>query len=124
MKARRRHVLGEFNRRSGDHNVGGSSKRPLVTAYRESALLVASELSQSGRLAVRDIRRATGCAEAGAILAKNYYGWFVREAPGTYGLTPQGAEALERLGDVVETARRRLPSVEPAQTRAEDESGA
>ena len=113
-KARRQRVLGEFGRRTGDHNVGGSSKRPLVTAYRESALLVAAELRQSGKLAVRDVRRATGCPEAGAILAKNYYGWFVKESRGTYGLTPQGAEALEHYGEVVQTARGRLPGDEPA----------
>ena len=112
VKARRRRMLGEFSRRSGDYNVGGSTKRPLVTAYRESALLVADRLRQSGSLTVRDIRRATGCAQAGAILARNYYGWFAREARGTYSLTPHGAEALERFGSVVESAQQRLLSEE------------
>jgi hypothetical protein len=106
-KARRARVLGEFGRRSGDHNVGGSSREPRITAYREAALLVASELRDGGPMAVRAIRQTTGCPQAGAILAKNYYGWFVREAPGVYGLAPEGAEALERLRGVLETAARR-----------------
>jgi hypothetical protein len=115
-RARRERMLGEFSRRTGDRNVGGSSKMPLVTAYRESALLVAAELRHSGRLAVREIRRATGCPQTGAILLKNYYGWFAREAPGIYSLTPQGAEALERFGDVVETAGGRPPAEEQPET--------
>jgi hypothetical protein len=103
-KARRQRVLGEFARRSGDHNVGGSSREPRVTAYREEALLVAAELRTAGALRVRDVRRATGCLRAGDILSRNYYGWFARESPGVYGLTPDGAEALERFRGVLEAA--------------------
>ncbi len=106
-KAGRARVLGEFRARSGDHNVGGSSREPRITAYRESALLIAGQLRDAGPLAVREIRRTTGCPQTGSILAKNYYGWFVREAPGIYGLAAEGIEALERLGGVVETAARR-----------------
>jgi len=106
-KARRQRVLGEFRRRSGDHNVGGSSREPRITAYREAALLVARELRDGGPLPVREIRLGSGCPQAGTILSKNYYGWFAREAPGVYSLASEGAEALDRLGDVIETAVRR-----------------
>jgi hypothetical protein len=106
-KARRQRVLGEFRGRSGDHNLGGSASEPRITAYREAALLVADELLRSGPAAVREVRRATGCSRAGDILAKNYYGWFERQAPGVYGLAPAGVDALERLAHVLETATRR-----------------
>ncbi len=35
----------EFHERSGDYNVGGSSRAKLVTAYREKALRVAQALA-------------------------------------------------------------------------------
>jgi hypothetical protein len=106
-KAGRARVIGEFRGRSGDHNLGGSAREPRITAYREAALLVAHHLRESGPAAVRDVRRAVGCARTGDILAKNYYGWFARESPGVYGLAPAGAEALDRFAQVLETASRR-----------------
>ena len=112
-KARRQRVLGEFRGRSGDHNLGGSAREPRITAYREAALLVADELRRSGPAAVRDIRRATGCARAGDILARDYYGWFQRQAPGVYGLAPAGADALDRMAHVLETATRRRDEAAP-----------
>jgi hypothetical protein len=106
-KARRQRVLGEFRGRSGDHNLGGSAREPRITAYREAALLVAHHLRESGPAAVRDVRRAVGCDRTGDILAKNYYGWFERQAPGVYALAPAGADALDRMAHVLETATRR-----------------
>ena len=60
---KRRLLLGEFQRRSGDHNTGGSARGPRVTAYREEALRLADELNKRGPLRVKDLREATGCAE-------------------------------------------------------------
>ncbi len=37
-KRRRAKLLGEFQRRVGDPNQGGTSRRPIVTAYRQDAL--------------------------------------------------------------------------------------
>lgn len=42
-------LLLEFRERSGDYNVGGSTGRKLVTAYREKALRCAYALQQLGR---------------------------------------------------------------------------
>lgn len=98
---RRGLLLGEFRSRTGDYNVGGGTRRPLVTAYREEALRIAGELRARGALKVKEVREATGCAKAGSILAKNFYGWFERAERGVYRLTPRGEEALARYADVL-----------------------
>lgn len=61
-------LKGEFASRSGDYNTGGSRGRPLVTAYREKALLVAHCLGQ-GLQRPREIRAATGIASAPSLRA-------------------------------------------------------
>ncbi|WP_339316452.1 DUF2161 family putative PD-(D/E)XK-type phosphodiesterase [Paenibacillus sp. FSL R10-2734] len=43
-KRRRERLLYEFRERSGDYNIGGSTRVKLVTAYREKALRVALSL--------------------------------------------------------------------------------
>lgn len=100
---RRARLIREFADRSGDFNVGGSSRRPLVTAYREDALCVARFLEVHGPSRVRDVSNGGAAERAGAILQRNYYGWFVRVSRGVYDLTPAGREALERYRDVVES---------------------
>lgn len=94
-------LLKELRQRSGDHNSGGSSKRPLVTAYRENALLIASHLAQHGPAAPRAIKAATGVGNTASILQKNHYGWFERLERGIYGLTPGGQQAVVAYADVL-----------------------
>jgi hypothetical protein len=100
-KVRRERLLREFERRSGDHNVGGSSKRRLVTAYREDALHMATVLSDRGPCKVAALREAAGCEKAGPMLRDNYYGWFERHERGVYGLTPSGEAALQAYAEVL-----------------------
>lgn len=99
--ARRRRLLEEFSGRSGDYNVGGSTRRPLVTAYREEALRIAHYLSGRAQAPLRAIREEAGAARAASILQKNYYGWFRRVSRGVYALTAAGERALEEFRDVV-----------------------
>ncbi|HWI66395.1 MAG TPA: DUF2161 family putative PD-(D/E)XK-type phosphodiesterase [Symbiobacteriaceae bacterium] len=94
-------LLKEFHKRSGDHNVGGVTRRPIVTAYRESALLVAEHIQRYGPSRPRDVKAATGCEKAAGILQDNVYGWFERESLGVYRVTPVGEKALETYADVV-----------------------
>jgi hypothetical protein len=83
-------LLKEFNARSGDPNVGGSTRRPLMTAYRQDALKCAAYLAGQGPTRTRDVRDATGVERAAAIFRDNVYGWFYREARGVFGLTTAG----------------------------------
>jgi hypothetical protein len=91
----------EFRERSGDYNVGGSSQRKLVTAYREKSLHLAHLLHEHGPLSTRRLRELTGNAKAAAMLQDNYYGWFRRVSRGVYTLAPEGIAALVTYSHVV-----------------------
>lgn len=123
MNARRRHRLArEFEGRSADFNVGGSTGRPLVTAYREEALGIARYLKDAGAAKVAAVRKATGCEKAGSILQANYYGWFNRVSRGVYELTEAGNQALEEYEAVVQVGLRgKTPPF--AQTRKSMQEG-
>ncbi len=98
---RRQRLLGEFRQRTGDYNVGGSTKRPIVTAYREDALRLACGLKDGPRK-VGELREETGCTKTGGILQKNFYGWFSPVSRGVYQLTPKGEEALALYAQIIE----------------------
>jgi hypothetical protein len=90
---RRSRLLDEHRRRIGDPAHGGSTRQPIMTAYRQRALACAAQL-RDGAQAVKVLR---GQAEdASAILQRNVYGWFERERRGFYRLTPAGETALAR----------------------------
>ena len=90
---RRSRLMREHRKRVGDPVLGGSTRTPLMTAYRQQALACAAALAQ-GPLKVRDIR--AGVPDAGKILLSNVYGWFERLDRGIYDLTDAGREALRR----------------------------
>ena len=90
---RRSRLMRERQKRRGDPALGGSTRAPVMTAYRQQALGCAAALA-SGPLRVRDIR--SGVPEAGKILLSNVYGWFERLDRGVYGLTEAGRDALQR----------------------------
>ncbi len=90
---RRSRLVAEHQRRRGDPVSGGSSREPIMTAYRQQALACAAALSSSpGR--PRDLK--VDIPDAPKILLRNVYGWFVRQERGLYALTDQGRAALER----------------------------
>lgn len=93
-------LIREIEGRTGDYNIGGSSGRPLVTAYRESALRIAQFIG-SDETRLGDIVKATGVEKAPQILQKNYYRWFERVKRGIYRLTPDGYEALSKYKDII-----------------------
>lgn len=92
---RRLRLIQEFNDRTGDYNVGGSTRRPLVTAYREEALQIAHYLKEHGPCKLREVRAAVGGEKTASILQRNVYGWYNRVSRGVYDLTPRGEEALK-----------------------------
>jgi hypothetical protein len=101
--ARRRayRLLAEFDRRSGDPNIGGSRSRPLVTAYRQNALRLVRVLAETGPRPLAELREASGVATAARILQRNVYGWFIRVERGVYGLSADGRAALGMFADAV-----------------------
>ncbi len=98
-------LLQEFERRVGDPNLGGSNKRPIITAYRQDSLRCAAFIKLHGTAKAADIRKNTAVAKASAILQRDVYGWFHRTERGIYGLSPKGEEALTVFSDVLDTLR-------------------
>ncbi|MBR0692891.1 DUF2161 domain-containing phosphodiesterase [Bradyrhizobium lablabi] len=90
---KRSRLIAEHQKRKGDPVMGGSTRAPIMTAYRQQALACASALSDGPRR-VRDLR--TDIPDAGKILLHNVYGWFDRAERGIYVLTDAGRAALMR----------------------------
>ena len=88
IEASRRH-----RRRRGDPAVGGSTRSPVMTAYRQDALACAAAMAE-GPKRPRDLSSFT--PRAGKILLDNVYGWFARAERGVYILTDAGRAALLR----------------------------
>ena len=94
-------VLREIESRSGDFNTGGSSRRKLMTAYREHALHIACCLEGGGPQTAVQLRAQGTGPKTYSILYRNVYGWFTRVAPATYDLTAQGREEMRQYPEVV-----------------------
>jgi hypothetical protein len=88
---RRSKIVTEHRRRLGDPAVGGSTRQPIMTAYRQQALTCAAALS-AAPARPRDLKLVA--PDAPKILLRNVYGWFVRVERGLYGLSDQGKAAL------------------------------
>lgn len=104
---RRSKLMREHRRRRGDPAIGGSTRAPVMTAYRQQALGCALALT-SGPLRVREIRSSV--PDAGKILLANVYGWFERLDRGVYGLTAAGREALQRWPQQDMQAKTAVPA--------------
>ncbi len=83
-------LLREFDRRSGDPNLGGTTRVKRVTAYRQDALRCVAHLAAAGEASPAQIAKATGVTKATAILQADHYGWFARVRRGIYALSPAG----------------------------------
>ena len=114
---RRTRLLKEHASRNGDPSPGGSTRQPIMTAYRQQALACAAVL-KAGPGRPRDLRVVA--PRAGAILLDNVYGWFERAERGVYRLTADGEAALRRWQDAVVPARAdaALPQVTAALSAA------
>ena len=98
---RRKRLLSEHARRRGDPSPGGSTRQPVMTAYRQQALACAA-LLKAGPGRPRELRAVA--PDAGSILLRNVYGWFERTGRGVYQLTSAGEAALERWPPIDEVA--------------------
>src|SRR5262249_27029028 len=90
---RRSRIVDEHRRRQGDPATGGSTRQPIMTAYRQQALACAAAL-QWGPARPRDLK--PNLPDAPKILLGNAYGWFVRVEGGVYALSEGGRAALVR----------------------------
>ena len=90
---KRSRLVVEHTKRRGDPALGGSTRSPIMTAYRQQALACAAMLAPGPRK-VREL--TPDYPDAQKILHRNVYGWFVSAVRGTYSLTDAGHAALKR----------------------------
>jgi hypothetical protein len=90
---KRSRLVAEHNRRKGDPTAGGSTRAPIMTAYRQQALGCAAAMAPGPRR-IRDLK--PDHPNAANILRDNFYGWFDRVERGVYQLTEAGYAALKR----------------------------
>ncbi len=101
-KARQTRLLGEFQKRVGDPNIGGSTRTRLMTAYRQDALRCIAHLERHGASRAADVAGSTGVSRAREIMYADHYGWFERVGYGVYALTPRGSQAVGEFASVLE----------------------
>ncbi len=100
-KKRQGQLLREFEQRVGDPNQGGTTRRSIITAYRQDALRCLQHLHKSGPTKLADLRTATGVIRASGILQNDHYGWFERVGRGVYQITPKGNTALKEFAEAL-----------------------
>jgi len=94
-KHRQERLLGEFIKRVGDPNLGGSEKRKgIMTAYRQRALLIARFLQEQGPTKASIVAQTIQEPKTRDILYKDVYGWFDRVSRGVYELSPRGKQEI------------------------------
>jgi hypothetical protein len=104
-KYRQQRLLGEFNKRVGDPNLGGTETRGgIVTVYRQRAVKIARFLGEQGPTKASKIARTLQDPGARDILYRDAYGWFERATTlGVYALSPRGRREmphwLQRAGE-------------------------
>ncbi len=92
---KRKLILKEIKERHGDYNVGGSTRKKIITAYRENAIFIACCLKKMGQLSPKELRALGTGDKTFSILNKNFYGWFDRVDRGVYELNGNGKEAIK-----------------------------
>ncbi|GLQ36064.1 hypothetical protein GCM10007939_23480 [Amylibacter marinus] len=100
-KRRRAALLGEFDKRVGDPNTGGQTRRSVMTAYRQDVLRIVKHMSKNGPARPKDFV-AQGITKAPTMLSRDYYGWFYRVERGLYDLSTVGAQAAKDYAAQIE----------------------
>lgn len=95
QKKRKDQLLSEFETRHGDPNLGGMASETMMTSYRQGALRCAKILHDEGACKAAYVAKMAGFDKARNAMAANHYGWFEKIDRGVYGLTSEGAKALD-----------------------------
>ena len=93
-RKKREKVQSELEQRQVDGNVGGMTRRKIMTAFREKSIRLACMLEREGQISTASLRER-GLEDYIGIFVKNYDKWFKRVEKGVYALSEKGREALE-----------------------------
>lgn len=108
-RGKKNKLLIEHQSRKVDLNRGGSTRKKLVTAYREQAIRVACYLESCGPLTAKMIKeRGVDSPKIASILKSDYYGWFQKLGGGFFALNPTGMEELKLYSELTSFYREEL----------------
>ena len=93
-RKKREKLQAELENRQVDANVGGMTRRKIMTAFREKSIRLACLLDKEGQVSTASLRER-GLEDSVGILSRNYDKWFKRVEKGVYALSEKGKEALE-----------------------------
>lgn len=89
-------LLLEMQQRTGDYNVGGMTRKKIITAYKEKALELCCILQQKGEVSYTFLRKNNIEESHIKMLGTNVYQWYERVNRGVYRLSEKGKKALEQ----------------------------
>ena len=98
---KKQRLLKEMNKRVTNVNIGGSSRRKLVTSYRENVIKIAYYLIE-GEKSTKTLKEESGIDNVATYLQKNYYNWFYRVSRGVYALSKQGKKEILEYSELFE----------------------
>lgn len=93
-RKKREQVQAEMENRQMDVNVGGMTRRKIITAFREKSIRLACILEREGQISTASLRER-GMEDCVGVLSRNFDKWFQRVEKGVYTLSEKGREALE-----------------------------
>lgn len=94
-RKKRERVKAEMENRQMDVNVGGMTRRKIITVFREKSIRLACLLEKEGQVSMASLRER-GMGDYVGLLSRNYDKWFQRVEKGVYALSEKGKEALEK----------------------------
>ena len=95
VKQKKERLLGEFQSRMGDPNLGGmASKKGVLTSYRQKALKIALYLEKNEAVKASVLSQELEEPKARDVMYKNFYGWFDRVGSGMYALSNKGKDEI------------------------------
>lgn len=97
---KRKKLKNEMENRTANLNTGGSSKKKIVTAYRENAIFIACCLLTKGNMTCGDIKKYGTGEKTYSILRQNYYGWFEKTQDGVYCVNDKGQEEVKEYKQI------------------------
>lgn len=120
-KRKRKDIIREVEARYGDFNTGGSTRRKLMTAYRENSVFIACCFEKYGPLSPAKLRKLGTGPKTQSILSKNFYGWFDKVSKGIYALHPHAREFLTGYPELVRYYSEKIDNIDCSNINIEPE---
>lgn len=110
-KRKRLNIIREAEARYGDFNTGGSTRRKLMTAYRENSIFIVCCFEKYGRLTPAQLKKLGTGPKTQSILSKNFYGWFNKVSKGVYELHQHTSEFLVNYPELVQHYKEKVENI-------------